>query len=292
MDAAPEPTPGQRAPLLAVAGGLLLLAALLQANPWFGASTSAWPWEVFARGRSPISLANWGLWLLTGLAAVAWGLRHAGRLRATLLAAPALVLVFTCSSRQAGLRIEENSLFVLLGVTLLLTAFLQQARGERAGPVRLLAGLGAVLVLWTLTCSFEYAAGQIPRSKLASDVGDLVAYVQGKPVPTARPFLGPNLIAVGALLLSAALGLCAALGLRQRAVGWCGLVATVAVFCVRPLSNYVELLRQSGFDGVTLARQMGEILVPLGLGLAFLGAALLDDLVRQDPRPLEPGAAT
>lgn len=282
MEAPPDPRTGQRAPLLAVAGGLLLLATLLHANPWFGATSSSWPWQVLARSRSPMTVANWTLWLLTGGVAVAWGLLRAGPLRPTLLAAPTLVLLFTCSSGQAGLRVEENSIFVLLGVTLLLGAFLLLVRGHGTRAVRLGAGVGALLVLWTLTCTFDYDPGALPRSRLASDVGDLVAQVLGRPLPTARPFLAPNLAAVGVLLVSALLGLVAALGLTHRVVGWLGLGLTLAMFCIRPVHRYIELLRDSGFDGVTLARQASEILVPLGLGLAFLGAALLDDLLRRE----------
>lgn len=274
--------PTGRSRTVALAGLLLLLATLLQANPWFGAMDARWPWQVLASGRSPITMANWTLWMATGVTALLWGLFGTPRVRGTVLGAAVLVLLFTCSSHEAGLRLEENSLFVQAGLTALLAGFMLQARGERGRTVAL-AAVGGALVLWTLACTFRAEAGLVPRSQLVMDLRDLAALATGSDLPTARAYEPLNLATVAVMLPTALLGVLSLARLRGRAVGWIGCALVLATFLLRPVARYVTSLRDLGFDSVGVARQVSEVLIPAGFGLAFLGAAVLADLVRRDP---------
>ena len=69
----PEDAPRRRSSALVIAGSLMILAALLRANPWFGSANTAWPWEILLENRSPLLTANWSLWLGSGLLASVLG---------------------------------------------------------------------------------------------------------------------------------------------------------------------------------------------------------------------------
>ncbi|MFM8979307.1 MAG: hypothetical protein ACKOSS_02415 [Planctomycetia bacterium] len=273
----------RRAPALVLAGALMLAAALMLANPFFGSSTTDWPWEVLMRARSPLVMANWILWLLSGVLAIVLGLRGPVGSRATWLAAPALLLGLTCHSKLAGLRIEENSLAVNAGIGLLMAGFLLQAGREHDRAARLLSGLGGVLVLWSLACAFDYALVEVPRSQLVVKVGDLVSRLTGGEVTVALPNYDEHLATAGALVLGSALGVLALVGVRGALAGRLGMVLLLAAFCIRPVSSFVRVVSVEGFDAVTLAKHLAEVLVAMGLSWALFCAVVLSELVSAPP---------
>lgn len=287
MAAADAPTlptdapPGgaQRSPALVLTGALMLAAALMLANPFFGSSTTDWPWEVLVRARSPLVMANWIMWMLSGVLAIVMGLRGPARWRGTWLAAPALLLGLTCHSKLAGLRIEENSLSVNAGISLLMAGFLLQAWRQHARAARLLSVLGGVLVLWTLACAFDYALVEVPRSQLVVKVHDLVSRLTGGEVTVALPNYDEHLATAGALVLGSALGVLALVGVRGALAGQLGMVLVLAAFCIRPVGSFVRVVSSEGFDAVTLAKHLSEVLVAMGLAWALFCATVVAELV-------------
>lgn len=289
----PEPAAPQPSPALVVAGALMLAAALMLANPFFGSASRDWPWEVLVRARSPLLVANWLVWLLSGVLAIVLGARAGARGRGAWLAAPALLLGLTCHSKLAGLRIEENSLAVNAGISLLMAGFLLQAWREHERAARTLSALGGVLVLWTLACAFDFALGEMPRSQLVVKVHDMVARLAGGEVLVSLANYDQHLASAGALVLAAALGVLALLGLRSALVGQVGLVLLLAAFCIRPVGSFVGVVAAEGFDPVTLSKHLAEVLVAMGLAWTMFGAVVVVELVtaRAGDAPPAPGGA-
>jgi hypothetical protein len=275
-----EDAPRSRSLALVIAGSLMLLAAVLRANPWFGSANTAWPWQILLDSRSPLLTANWSLWLGSGLLAVVLGLWGTRRWRGALLGATALVLLFTCYSGLAGLMIESSSVSLLAGTSLLMAGFLLQTADRAAGADRALRATGALLVLWALACSFEYDAGVAPRAQLFGFGSDILARLTGGDVAVARVNYDDNLASYGALLLACALGLLGLVRLRGTLAGGLGLALVLLFFLIPPVANYFRALGQEGFDATTLAKHANQVLVPAGLALALLGAAVLADLAR------------
>ena len=293
MDATGPSTtqPGaRRSPPLASAGAMMLAAALLMANPFFGASSTSWPWEVLARARSPLLVANWLVWLGAGLLAVVLGLRGRDTWRGTVLAALALLLGFTCHSKLAGLRIEENSLAVNAGISLLMAGFLLQAWGLGDRAARVLSALGGLLVVWTLACAFDYPSGAPPRSQLVVKVHDLVSRLVGGDVLMDLPNYDEHLASAAALLLASALGMLALLGVRGRLSDSLGVVMLVATFAIRPVCTFSRVVAAEGFDAVTFARHVSEVLVTMGMAWCVFMSVVIVDLA-QDRRDASGGAA-
>ncbi len=273
-----EAAPRCRSTTLVIAGSLMLLAALLRANPWFGSANTAWPWEILLESRSPLLTTTWSLWLGSGLLAVVLGLWGSDRWRGVFLGATALVLLFTCYSGLAGLMIEENSVSLLAGTSLLMAGFLLQATERAPGAASALSATGALLIVWAMACSFDHGAGTAPRAQLFLMVGDMFARLTGQDVSMARVNYDDDLAAYGALLLACVVGLLGLLRVRSTLVGGTGLALVLVFFLVAPVASYFRALGQEGFDATTLAKHASDVLIPAGLALALLGAAVLADL--------------
>ncbi len=274
----PEAAPRHRSTSLVIAGSLMLLAALLRANPWFGSANTAWPWEILLESRSPLLTANWSLWLGSGLLAVVLGLWGTQRWRGVLLGAAALVLLFTCYSGLAGLMIEGHSASLLAGASLLLAGFMLQAAKRARAAASALSATGALLAVWALACAFDYGAGVAPRSQLVLLSGDMLARLTGGDVVLERVNYDDDLASYGALLLACLVGLLGLLRVRGTLAGGIGLALVLLFFLVPPVAAYVRALGVEGFDALTLAKHASQVLIPAGLSLALLSAAVLADL--------------
>jgi len=284
MDARPPPadeaTARRRSLALVIAGSLMLLAALLRANPWFGSANTAWPWEILLESRSPLLTASWGLWLGSGVLAIVlggWGTR---RWRSVVLGATCLVLLFTCYSGLAGLMIDSNSVPLLAGTSLLMAGFLLQSVERAPAAATALSATGGLLVIWALACAFDYAPAAEPRSQLTALVHDALARLTGGDVSVARPNYDDILSSYGALLLGCVVGALGLAGLRGALVGRIGLTLVLASFLIPYVASYARALALEGFDATTLAQHASQALIPAGLALALLGAAVLADLAR------------
>ena len=274
---APEAAPRRGSAALVIAGSLMLLAALLRANPWFGANT-AWPWAILWENRSPLLTANWSLWLGSGVLAVVLGIWGTRRWRGVLLGATALVLLFTCYSGLAGLMIEGSSVPLLAGTSLLMAGFLLQSTERAYGAASALSATGALLAVWALACAFDYGVGVAPRAQLVVLGGDMLARLTGGDVVMDRLNYDDDLASYGALLVACLVGLLGLLRVRGSLAGGIGLALVLLFFLIPPVAGYVRALGAEGFDATTLAKHASEVLIPAGLALALLGAAVLADL--------------
>ena len=284
MDARPPPaeeaTARRRSLALVISGSLMLLAALLRANPWFGSANADWPWEILLKQRSPLLTATWSLWMGSAVLAIVvggWGTR---RWRGVILGATCLVLLFTCYSGLAGLMIDTNSVPLLAGTSLLMAGFLLQSVERAPAAATALSATGGLLVIWALACAFDYAPGAEPRSQLGALVNDMLARVTGGDVSLARPNYDDALSSYGSLLVGCAIGALGLVGVRGALVGRIGFTLVLASFLIPFVASYARALAQDGFDATALAQHASQALIPAGLALALLGAAVLADLAR------------
>lgn len=283
---APAPETAARRPIAWVlfsAGLLMLTAAFLRANPWVGAGRSVWPWELMLETSNRLVTVNWSLWLLAGVLALVWGWRGGTQRGAPVLAALALVLLFTCHAGTAGLPVRFQGLPWLVGTVMLMSGLLMGARREASTTSRLLAGLGALMVVWALAASFKYAPEGVTRSDLHQLLRDIASRVTEGTVEQFDLHRDDALWAYGSVLVGCVLGLLHALGVRGMLLAGLGVVAVLLCFLIPAFSGMGRALAAPG-GGAAVAPLLSEALIDAGMGLAwFATAATLTLLPAQEP---------
>jgi hypothetical protein len=271
QDSAPAGRPGI-AWVLFSAGVLMLVSAFLRANPWVGAGRSLWPWELMLESTNRLVTVNWSLWLLGGALALVWGWRGGTRRGAPVLATLALVLLFTCHAGTAGLQVRFQGLPWLSGTVMLMAGLLMGARAQATSTSRLLAGLGALMVVWALAASFKYAPEGVTRSDLHQLLRDIASRVTEGTVEQFDLHRDDALWAYGSVLVGCLLGLLHALGVRSLLVAGFGVVAVLLSFMIPAFSGLGRALAVPG-GGAAIASLLSEAFIDAGMGLAWFATA-------------------
>jgi hypothetical protein len=267
------------------AGVLLLAAAFLRANPWVGAGRSVWPWELMLETSNRLVTVNWALWMLGGVLALVWGWRGGTRRGAPYLAALALVLLFTCHAGTAGLKVRFQGLPWLAGTVMLMSGLLLGAREKATPTSRLLAGLGALIVVWSLAASFKYAPEGVTRSDLHQLLRDIVSRVSEGTVEQFDLHRDDALWAYGSVLVGCVLGALHALGVRGMLLAGFGVVAVLLCFMIPAFSGMGRALAAPGGSSA-IVPLLSESFIDAGMGLAWFATAATLTML-----PAEEGAA-
>jgi hypothetical protein len=273
-----------------VAGALLVLAPLLRANPWFGSADQNWPWNANRPAPDALRDANWILWGLLGIWALVLGVVGARRVRAPVALALAFVLLVNCHSGQAGLVVNQiftwtTALAALFGGFLALPSVPDDPLSPRpsALPARLLAGLGALGLLWILAVSFDAEPGGPIEARLPRVVSDAVDRVLHGPLPGMKETYDEILAQTGCFLVAALLGLAVAAGLTARIVGTIGLCLLLLGWLIPTFAHFGRVPLHE-YSATLVARVLSEALIDAGLALAVVtGVALAD--IQDAPEP-------
>lgn len=277
----PDAAHSTASPALVTSGALMLAAGLILANPYAGITDTRWPWDIILASPWRLVSVNWMLWFATALLAVVLGLLGPQRLRAPLLTALALTLVFTCHSQQAGLAIEQHGLSWFVGSAVLSAGFFLGSDGRHARSARALTALGGLVSLWALLASFEQAADGRFGARLLILVGDLKQRIVAGVVPDAVEGYDIELWAYGCAVLAATLGLLSLVGVRGTLVSRIGFLLMLLCFLIPTFSALGrEASGTYGFTWSLVASRSTELLIHTGLALLLLCAAALADLAR------------
>jgi hypothetical protein len=274
------PPARRTSPALVVSGVLMIIAGLLLANPYRGATDTRWPWEILFSSEAPArARANWSIWFLFALGAIVMGAMPVRRLRAPVLLTGALILAVTCCARDAGLAITQVTLGWFAGVSLLMAGFLLQAQGYLPSAARSLASLGAVFVLWTLASSFGSGEAGVPEAHLKVIVRDSLTRVAHGTVPDARPNYDIDLWSYSAVIVASVIALAGWVGARGTLVGISGFLLVLVYFLV-PTFDKLGVLFAASSGAEALSLTLSDALIHTGLALGLFSALAVADLAR------------
>jgi len=269
------------APGLAVTGLLMLLTILLMSNPFFGVKEELWPWEMFAQGMASVLVkVLFGIWVLTGFWCILLALIGPPRLRALVATALWAVLLIEGTGGNAGFTVEVFN-FNNMATMISLGTGLWLARGPATrGLGRLLAGAGALLLLWAMVSGFPAA-----ESARSGDTSQLQHYVQemgallrtGTPHSTAPNYLWWTLLPQTLILLGATAGLLSALGLTRRLFLTVSFYVLLAGLLMPAVVGATLMLYEHGGTR-DVVEQITVNFVSHGLLLWLLGVFALSDL--------------
>jgi hypothetical protein len=265
---------------LLVAGALMLVAGLLLANPYAGATDMRWPWQILAQeGTHHRVRMNWSFWFLGALIALGFGWTRFRAWRAPVLLGFALVLTINCSAGNAGLAITQIALPWFVGLCLLMAGFLLEAQGHRRGAARALASLGGILVLWNLASSFSAATEGPTGSYLEVLIRDAFTRLGQGTVPGARPNYDIDLWSYAAVIVAAVIGLLGWFGLRGPLVGITGFLLVLVHYLV-PTFDRLGHHFATGPQTQAVFFTLSEALIHTGLALGIFVAAVVADVAR------------
>lgn len=268
----------ERAPSLVVAGALMFVAGLLLANP-LGATDTRWPWQILAHWPWERPDVNWALWYLTAASCLVLGTSGSRRLRAPWLCALALLLLTTCGSGQAGLRLMSNHVGWYFAVGVLGAGLLLEAEGRAPRAARAASTLGALMLLAVLAMSFGPSPTGEMQSHLQQVVHDIGRRAMGQSIPDALPGYEIMLFASAAALLAAAIGLGVGLGLRGGLVARIGLLLLLLDFLI-PTFHKLGIQMGGAVKATDIFSTLSEVLIHSGLALSLLLMAAGADALR------------
>lgn len=215
---APLPAPERTSPALAVTGFLMLLAPFLNANPYFGLQRM-WPWELFELSMaSAFVQAEILVWSFAALWALGMAFTGAIRIRATVAAGLAILIMLHSARPDSGVRVERFFLNDIVPLVLMGTGLLLAMRPGSRGLGRLLCAASAIAFLWAFLVGFD-GPRVVPRYELFLE--DLTAAFTGGNYSSSRYayawyYIVPQL----ALFGTAGLCLVVALGVTGRTFLW------------------------------------------------------------------------
>lgn len=278
LPADPDPSPlapSPYSPPLAVTGVLMLAALFAVANPAFGIREQSWPWEFLAEGHHSLRVVV-TLYMWTALAFWCVGMAFSGapRVRALGTAMVAAPLLIQACSTTAGLAIEYHNLNKMVPLVLLGGGLLVAREPTTRGLGSLLAGSGALLLLWALASGFAPDRG---GSQLVVFFEELGTAVKDPSHDFGRKnHLWWSILPQTLMLLAALGGLLAAVGVRSR------LMLTIAFWVllagiIAPgvAGSILYLLEGAGISSVL--DQAYSVLIGHGALLWMLGVFTLQD---------------
>ena len=279
-------------PSLAVSGFFMLLALFVFANPLFGVVES-WPWEHFVQDEYPRATAVAALWTMTGVWALVMAFTGAVRVRALVLLALVVPLIFVLCERTG-----PESGATSIGID-------RYGFGEMVLMTLMGGGLAYALQLSSRTTGCWIAAGAAlcfllhllisPQSshadtKLMSYFHDVQSsWEQGlfRDVPvkgnqTQFDFTMMQIIPMAMILLTCLVAITAWIGARWRKWLWCGIVllllsAVVPYLYVLFTGDDAGRMPQGG---ARFSSQLHSLLVQDGLAPLLLGIFALGDVAR------------
>jgi hypothetical protein len=274
--------PRETSPAMVVSGVLMIVAGLLLANPYRGATDTRWPWEILLAPEAPWrARMNWSIWFLAAVGAIVMGAMRMRRMRAPTLFTCALVLGVMCCAGDAGLAIRQVSMPWFAGLALLMAGFLLQAQGHFPSAARSLASLGAVFVLWTLASSFGAVDGGQPESHLKVLVRDSATRLAQGTVPGARPNYDIDLWSHAAIIIASVTALLGWVGLRGTLAGISGFLLVLVYFLVPTFDKLgQQFAAAQGGEAVSLT--LSDALIHTGLALGLFSASAIADVVRRE----------
>ncbi len=269
--------PGRLSPPLAVTGFLMLVTVFLLANPYFGVSDTAWPWETLVQARtSPLLKVVFFAWIITAFWCLLTAFTQARRTRAVVATGLGAILIVACSGEDAGFTIRDYNLMKMLPMIALGAGLLLAREPAVRGTGRAVAGLGAAFLVWSLATAF-IGDGNTSRLQIYVEEMGLLFADFGHEFEEQPNHLWWTLIPQTLVFLSAICGLLAAAGVTGRRFLLAGFILLLLAL-LWPLGVGTVFRLQEGGGLRDAATEIVNSFVGHGLLLWMLGVFSTRDL--------------